>query len=133
VPGDEGPAKKGFSKPKLGVRDTGPRNAAKGDSTGGPRMIGSLVNQLMARKGYAQVFAAEGLQAAVESEVGGGIAGSVKVGNVKRGVLHIYASDSVTMQELTFRSRAILKRIQAEQPDGGVKELRFHVSASAKG
>ena len=96
-------------------------------------MIGSLVNQLMARKGYAQVFAAEGLQAAVESEVGQGIAGSVKVGNVKRGVLHIYASDSVTMQELTFRSRAILKRIQVDQPDGGVKELRFHVSASAKG
>jgi hypothetical protein len=96
-------------------------------------MIGSMVNQLMARRGYAQVFAAEGLQAAVESEVGQGIAGSVKVGNVKRGVLHIYASDSVTMQELTFRSRAILKRIQADQPDGGVKELRFHVSASAKG
>jgi predicted nucleic acid-binding Zn ribbon protein len=87
----------------------------------------------MARRGYAQVFAAEGLQAALESEVGPVIATAVKVGNIKRGVLSIYVTDSVTMQELTFRKRSLLGKLQEAQPDRVINDLRFHVSATAKG
>ncbi len=101
--------------------------------TGAPKRIGSLISQLMARRGYAQVFAAEGLQAALESEVGPVIATAVKVGNIKRGVLNIYVTDSVTMQELTFRKRSLLKKLQEAQPDRVITDLRFHISATAKG
>ncbi len=87
----------------------------------------------MARRGYAQVFAAEGLQAALETEVGPVIATAVKVGNIKRGVLNIYVTDSVTMQELAFRKRSLLKTLQAAQPDRVITDLRFHISATATG
>jgi hypothetical protein len=49
---------------------------------GAPKRIGALISQLMARRGYAQVFAAEGLQAVLEAEVGPAIATAVKVGNI---------------------------------------------------
>jgi len=106
-------------------------HTAAGAAVGGPKRIGALVGQLMARRGYAQVFAAEGLQAIIHAEVGPAIAGALRVGNVRRGVLHIYVVDSVTMQELTFRQRALLKRIQAEHSDVVITDLRFHISASA--
>lgn len=99
---------------------------------GSARRIGSLVDQLMARRGYAQVFAAEGLQASLEAEVGKALATAVRVGNVKQGTLHIYAADSVTLQELTFSKRAIIRRIEADHPDSGIRDLRFHVSTSAR-
>lgn len=92
-----------------------------------PQRIGSIVNQLLARRGYAQVFAADALQSVVEAEVGTSLAGSVRVGKVRGGVLQIFAADSVTLQELTFRKRALLKRIQADLPENKINELRFRI------
>lgn len=99
---------------------------------GGPKRIGSLVSQLMSRRGYAQVFAGEEMQAILEGEVGAELAKSVQVGNVKRGTLHIYLTDSVTHQELTFRKRGILNRMQSQLPASGIREIRFHISAVAQ-
>ncbi|WP_153559047.1 DUF721 domain-containing protein [Roseimaritima sediminicola] len=95
-----------------------------------PRRMGSIVNQLIARRGYAQVSANEQLQGVVGSAVGKDLAAAVRVGNLKRGVLELYASDSVTMQELTFLKRKILRRIEKEMPGSGVKNLRFRISGS---
>jgi predicted nucleic acid-binding Zn ribbon protein len=92
-----------------------------------PQRLGSIVNQLLARRGYAQVFAADALQSVVEAEVGTSLAASVRVGKVRGGVLQIFAADSVTLQELTFRKRALLKRIQADLPENKINELRFRV------
>jgi predicted nucleic acid-binding Zn ribbon protein len=92
-----------------------------------PQRIGSIVNQLLARRGYAQVFAADALQSVVEAEVGQALAVSVRVGKVSGGVLHVYAADSVTLQELTFRKRALLKRIQADLPENKINDIRFRV------
>jgi predicted nucleic acid-binding Zn ribbon protein len=95
-----------------------------------PKKIGSLLSQLISRRGYAQVFASEALQKVVEAEVGSALAASVRVGKVKAGVLQVFASDSVTLQELTFRKRAILKRIQADLPENKVNDLRFRIQNS---
>ncbi|HBJ34610.1 MAG TPA: DUF721 domain-containing protein [Planctomycetaceae bacterium] len=109
------------------------KNIVGAGQVGAPKRIGSLISQLMARRGYAQVFAAEGLQAALETEVGSTLAAAVKVGNIKRGVLNIYVTDSVTMQELAFRKRSLLKKLQEAQPDRVITDLRFHISAKATG
>ncbi len=97
---------------------------------GGPRPLGSLVNQLLSRRGYAQVMAGQELQSVLEAEVGQQLAGSVRVGNLKRGILHIYLTDAVTHQELQFRKRALLSRFQAAMPASRITDIRFHVSAS---
>ena len=96
-----------------------------------PKRIGSIVSQLLARRGYAQVFASDALQAAVEAEVGSSLCRCVRVGKLRAGVLQIFATDSVTLQELTFRKRSILKRIQADLPENKVNDLRFRIQASS--
>ncbi|MGI9474286.1 MAG: DUF721 domain-containing protein [Rubripirellula sp.] len=93
------------------------------------RRIGSLVSQLMSRRGYAQVAANEALQQIMAREVGDSLADAFRVGNLRQGVLQVYASDSVTIQELNFRKRAILKRIQSELPDNKITDLRFRVQS----
>lgn len=92
-----------------------------------PTQIGSLISRLMARRGYAQVFASDALQAVLEAEVGTTLAASVRAGKVRGGILQIFASDSVTLQELTFRKRSILKRIQADLPENKINDLRFRI------
>jgi predicted nucleic acid-binding Zn ribbon protein len=95
-----------------------------------PKQIGSLIGHLMARRGYAQVFASDALQAVLEAEVGVALASSVRAGKVRAGVLQIFASDSVTLQELTFRKRSILKRIQENLPENKINDLRFRIQST---
>ena len=93
------------------------------------RRIGSLVSQLMSRRGYAQVFAGEELQRVIAAAIGQQLASSFQVGNLRKGVLQVYAADSVTLQELNFHKRAILKRLEQEVPDNKVTDLRFRIQS----
>lgn len=94
------------------------------------RKIGSLVGQLLSRRGYAQVLAGEEFQRAIEVAIGPQAAATVRVGNLRRGVLDLYAADSVTLQELTFQKRSILRQIQQDLPHTKVTDLRFRIQAS---
>ena len=89
--------------------------------------IGSLVSQLISRRGYAQVAATSRFQEAIAASVGNEIAADITVGKLNRGVLKVYAKDSVTIQELTFQKRSILKRIEKDLPDAKVVDIRFAV------
>ena len=91
------------------------------------RRIGSLVDQLFARRGYAQVAAAEQLHQVVSTAVGRELASSFCVGNLRRGVLQIHVSDSVALQELNFQKRTILRQVQDALPDGQITDLRFRI------
>lgn len=91
--------------------------------------IGSLVSQLMSRRGYAQVTASNELHDAITSSVGAQLSSSVHVGNLRAGVLHVFASDSVTLQELNFQKRTILRKIQKDLPQSGVNDLRFRIQS----
>ncbi|MEM9587157.1 MAG: DUF721 domain-containing protein [Planctomycetota bacterium] len=93
------------------------------------RKIGSIVGQLMSQRGYAQVSATEELHQAIISAVGRDLGSSVMVGNLRGGKLQLFAADSVTLQELNFQKRTLLKRIQADMPSAGVTELRFRIQS----
>lgn len=93
------------------------------------RRIGSLVNQLMSRRGYAQVLSNDELHRVIAAAVGQPLEAAFQVGKLKAGVLQVYASDSVTLQELNFQKRTILKRIQTEIPGNKVTDLRFRIQA----
>lgn len=115
----------------MGKRQAGKDGRLPG-AVGDAKLLGALVERLMARRGYAQGFASDGLQASVAAAVGPNLAASLGVGHLKRGVLHLHATDSVALQELTFAKRAILSRLQADHPTAGIRELRFHVSSSVR-
>jgi hypothetical protein len=91
------------------------------------RRIGSLVNQLISRRGYAQLSATEEMRRVICLAVDERLHASIRVGNLRAGVLHVYASDSVAMQELVFQKRCILARIQQELPHSKVTALRFRL------
>ncbi len=93
------------------------------------RRIGSLMSQLMSRRGYAQVAVNEELHQAVASAIGDQLGSAFQIGNLRKGVLQVYASDSVTLQELNFRKRAILKRLQQELPQNKVTDLRLRIQS----
>ncbi|TWT82409.1 hypothetical protein CA13_38720 [Planctomycetes bacterium CA13] len=95
------------------------------------RQIGSLVNQLISRRGYAQVAVVNEIEATIVGEIAESIRSSVRVGNLKRGVLNIYASDSVTLQELNFQKRSILEKITKQHPQSKVVDLKFRIQAKA--
>ncbi len=99
------------------------------DHTPRIRKIGSLVNQLMSRRGYAQITSKAELAETVIAVVGAEIGAAIHVGNQRAGVLQIYASDSVTLQELNFKKRQILQRIQTSHPQSNVVELRFRIQS----
>ena len=83
----------------------------------------------MARKGYAQVTSSDELRETVIDVIGPELATAISVGNLRGGVLQIYASDSVTLQELNFQKRQILKRIQTSHPQSKVTDLRFRIQS----
>ncbi|MCC9654770.1 DUF721 domain-containing protein [Rhodopirellula halodulae] len=99
------------------------------EKSSGPRAIGSLISQLMSRRGYASVGAESALTSTIQSAVDSQIANSFRVGKLQRGVLMIYAVDSVVMQELTFQKRRILKKLAKEHPQAKINDLRFKVQA----
>jgi len=93
------------------------------------RRIGSLVSQLMSRRGYAQVLASDAIHQAVASVLDPHLKAAFQVGNLRGGVLHIYATDSVSLQELNFRKRAMLKHLQQTLPESQVTDLRFRIQS----
>jgi len=67
------------------------------------------------------------VSAALGDALGGEIAQRVRVGKLRAGVLQIYAADSVTLQELNFQKRMLLKRLDNRWPQGKVTDLRFRI------
>ncbi len=93
------------------------------------RSIGSWVNQLLARRGYAQVTVNEAMASVISEVLGEGLENAFQIGNLKAGKLQIYTEDSVTLQELNFRKRDILAAIRRSFPDSNVSEVRFRIHA----
>jgi len=122
----------GIAEGETTMKRGGTRPGRLPGAVGDAKLLGSLVDRLMARRGYAQSFASDGLQASLAAAVGPNLAGSVGIGNLKRGILHVHATNSVALQELTFAKRAVLQRLQQDHPDSGIRELKFHVTPSAR-
>ena len=110
--------------PRFGAQSTTGKS-----SKSSVRPIGSWVNQLLAPRGYAQVSVNEAMAAVISDVLGESLKDEFQLGNLKAGKLHIYASDSVILQELNFRKREILAAIEKSFPDTKVTDLRFRIQA----
>ncbi|MEM6471401.1 MAG: DUF721 domain-containing protein [Planctomycetota bacterium] len=97
------------------------------ENVGHLQSVGSLVGKLLARRGYASVAEQDQFQQAIMQAVGESLGAELKVGKLNRGVLKVFAPDSVTVQELVFQKRQILKAIGEFVPDNRVKDVRFAV------
>ncbi len=94
------------------------------------RRIGSLISQLMSRKGYARSGVNEHLAETIVTAVGEPLAASCKIGNLRAGVLQVFVTDSATLQELNFQKRAILRQFAKDIAGNKVTDIRFRIQAS---
>jgi predicted nucleic acid-binding Zn ribbon protein len=92
-----------------------------------PQTIGAILNELMARRGFARVQSAGALQAAWGEAVGELMAKHTRAGAVKRGRLEVVVANSALVQELSFRKVSIVEALGRSLPDERIKDLRFRV------
>ena len=94
-----------------------------------PKQIGNVIAQLVQRKGYAQVRAAGERDEAWQKSAGEQLAASTRVAGIRRGVFEVLVTNSLMMQELTFRKEELLTALQDKLPDEGIKQLRFRLGS----
>ncbi len=93
----------------------------------GPKAIGDVLSELMARRGYARVQSAAAYDAAWCEAAGPLAAKYTRVGQLRRGTLEVVVANSPLLQELGFQKTEILKSLAALLPDEGIEGLRFRL------
>lgn len=93
----------------------------------GPQPIGQIVNDLMARTGFAQVQSAGNMEKIWREAVGEAASRYTRPGRVRRGVLEVAVANSTIVQELVFQKAELLSSIRRLLPDTPVRDLRFQV------
>jgi predicted nucleic acid-binding Zn ribbon protein len=93
----------------------------------GPKMIGDVVSELMARRGFGRLQSAEAFEAAWREAAGPLAAKYTRVGLLRRGTLEVVVTNSVLVQELGFQRKNLLKSLSELLPDQGITNLRFRV------
>ena len=71
----------------------------------GPKAIGDVLSELMARRGYARLQSAEAYDAAWREAAGPLAAEYTRVGLLRRGTLEVVVANSTLVQELASRRR----------------------------
>ena len=94
-----------------------------------PQKIADVMSGLLARRGYAQVKSNAECGDAWQQAVGGGLGDRSRAGQVRRGVLEVTVVNSAVLQELTFRKKQLLQRLQELVPNRKIRDLRFRVGA----
>lgn len=95
----------------------------------GPERISDILAQLMARRGFARVQGGEAYASAWNEAAGPMAAKYSRVGSLKRGTLDVVVANSALIQEFTFQKAFLLKALNQQLPDQGIKDLRFRLGA----
>ncbi len=84
--------------------------------------------RLMARTGYGQEHASDALAAAWSEAVPEPLASHTRPGLIRRGVLEVFVTHSVIVQEFTFHKAVVLESLQKSMPTAGITDLRCRLS-----
>ena len=94
-----------------------------------PKPIGDILADLMARRGFGRLQAAEILAKAWKEAAGPLAAEYTRVGTLRRGTLEVTVQNSTLVQELAFQKPSLLKTLARLLPDEQIKNIRFRVGA----
>ncbi len=92
-----------------------------------PRKMGDVIADLLQRKGYAHTRSAADLERAWQETAGGVLGAHSQAGNLRRGVLEIHVRNSTVLQELSFRKRELLDKLQQSLNEHGITDLKFRI------
>lgn len=93
-----------------------------------PKSVSSILDRVMMEKGYAaqqsrQLIEEEWLQA-----VGEALCSQSKVGQIKRGQLHVFAANDIVRSELEYQKLKALRHMQRALPDMKIQGIRIHLA-----
>lgn len=91
------------------------------------KAIGSVMGQLLAKKGYGQVQAAKSCESAWQEAVGSRFGRDTRCGPIRRGILEVTVSNSLVLQELTFIKAQLVKQVASLAPEQKITGLKFKV------
>jgi predicted nucleic acid-binding Zn ribbon protein len=92
-----------------------------------PKPIGNIVAELLARRGYGRLQAADAWTSAWQEAAGAALAGQSRAGQVRRGVLEVWVTNSTLVQELSFEKARLLKTLTRLVPEEKIRDLKFRV------
>ena len=95
----------------------------------GPTTAREAVGRLMARRGYGQTKGRNQLSSLWQQACGELLAAHTRAGNLSRGVLTVFVSNSMVLQELTIQQRQLVERLRELDPETAVRSLRLRVGA----
>jgi predicted nucleic acid-binding Zn ribbon protein len=96
-------------------------------SHGGPRPIGDVLANLMARRGYARVRSGGQCASAWQAAAGEALAECTRATQVRRGVLEVLVGSSTVAQEIGFRKADLIRRLAELLPDEKIRDLKLRV------
>jgi hypothetical protein len=91
------------------------------------KTIGSVMGQLLAKKGYGQVQSAKSCATAWQEAVGIRFEKDTCCGPIRRGILEITVRNSLVLQELTFLKTQLVKELASLAPQHKITGLKFKV------
>jgi hypothetical protein len=99
------------------------------DAASRPQPIKEVLAELIARRGYAREQSSAAFEAAWQTAAGEFLSGHTRCGLLRRGVLEVAVSNSILVQEITFRKAALLKELARLLPDAQIQDIRLRVGA----
>jgi len=97
----------------------------------GPLPIGRVMSRLLARSGYAEERAADGLAEAWRQACPEVFRGQSQPGLVRRGVLEVFVRHSALVQEFGFHKQGVLERLRQILPAAGIADIRCRILPDA--
>ena len=92
-----------------------------------PKKLGSVLAQVISKRGYAAVGASETLEEAWREAAGTLLAQHTRVVGLNRGKLEVLVASSPMMQEVQFQQQKILSDLQKALPEARLSGLKLRV------
>jgi len=94
-----------------------------------PKKISDVIAQLITKRGYGRVQANDELATAWQTAAGPALAATSRVGQLARGQLEVWVTNSISMQEFTFQKERILADLARLIPNTKIRTLRFRLGS----
>jgi predicted nucleic acid-binding Zn ribbon protein len=99
-----------------------------------PAALGDVLSQLFVLRGYGRVRGDRQLREIWSEVAGEVIARQTRVAGIKNGVLQVGVGSSALLSELAaFHKPSLLERLQAEQPQLNVRDIKFKLRGDLTG
>jgi len=94
-----------------------------------PQKISDVLSRLITQRGYARMQGATVEREIWAEAVGPQLAAMSRPGELKRGVLDVYVTSNILIQELGYQKLTLLAALQAKLPQHKITGMKFKVGS----